>query len=209
MQPRTKTARKPRPIGPRREEILAAALKLFSEYGVHAVTTRQIAAAVGISQPSLYAFFPNKQALEGEVCVRVFDELTSRLTRGLNALKQGRCDIRELGTIYIGFGLTRPDAYRLAFMVEKSDPNAAVSAAGDSVLEASLRSIEVLREALRYTKGAALPPDQLELLAQSVWSGLHGLVSLLLARHLFPWCERKILIKFHIDRVFAGVLCKP
>lgn len=206
MQPRTKTARKPRPIGPRREEILAAALKLFSEYGVHAVTTRQIAAAVGISQPSLYAFFPNKQALEGEACVRVFDELTSRLAKGLNALKRGRCDIRELGRIYIDFGLKRPDAYRLAFMVEKSEPEDAASTDGDTVLEASLKSIEVLREALRFTRGAAVPQQQRELLAQSVWSGLHGLVSLLLARGHFPWCERNQLIKFHINRVFAGVV---
>ena len=33
----------------RREEILAAALKLFTEFGLYAVSTRQIAQAVGIS----------------------------------------------------------------------------------------------------------------------------------------------------------------
>ncbi len=58
-------------------------------HGMQAVTTRQIAAAVGVSQPSLYAFFPNKQALEAEVCTRAFEELTSRTTAGLAALKRG------------------------------------------------------------------------------------------------------------------------
>ena len=205
MESKTNFARKPRRVGPRREEILTAALKLFAEHGVHTVTTRQIAAAVGISQPSLYSFFPNKQALEAEVCVRAFDELTSRLTEGLDSLKRGRCNIRELGRIYVDFGLTRRDAYRLAFMVEKSEPVAAASSSGESILEASSKSFHVLREALGFTLGAGLPPHELELLAQSLWAALHGLISLLLARPLFPWSKQNRLIEFHIDRVFAQV----
>ena len=209
MESETKFARKPKPIGPRREEILAVALKLFAEHGVYAVTTRQIASAVGISQPSLYAFFPSKQALEAEVCVRAFDELTSRITEGLDALKRGSCDICDLGKTYVDFGLTHPDAYRLAFMVEKPDPVSAASSSGDSVLAVSLKSFHVLREALRLTLGAGLPPQELELLAQSVWAALHGLVSLLLARPLFPWSERNRLIEFHITRIFARDACEP
>jgi len=209
MDSKTKGVRKPRPVGPRREEILAAALKLFAEYGVHGVTTRQIASAVGISQPSLYAFFPNKRALEGEVCVRAFDELTSRLKDGLDALKRGICDVRDLGRIYVDFGLTRPDAYRLAFMVEKGDPVTAVGSSGDTVMEAGSKSYNVLREALGITLGAGLPPEELGLLAQSLWAALHGLVSLLLARPLFPWCEQKRLIEFHVNRVFGVVICPP
>lgn len=205
MEPETRLGRKPKPIGPRREEILAAALKLFAEHGAHAVTTRQIASAVGISQPSLYAFFPNKHALEAEVCVRAFGELTSRLNQGLDALKRGSCDIRDLGRIYIDFGLTRPDVYRLAFMVEKGDPAGAIGSSGESVLKASLRSFHVLREALHLTLGTGLPPDDLDLLAQSLWAALHGLVSLFLARPLFPWSEQHRLIEFHLARVFAQV----
>lgn len=199
----TEFARKPRPIGPRREEILAAALKLFDEHGMHAVTTRQIAAAVGISQPSLYAFFPNKQTLEAEVCTRAFEELTLRITAGLAALKRGNSDICKLGRIYVDFGLAHPDAYRLAFMVEKPGLVPTVRSGGDPMLEAGLKAFYLLREAVSLTIGAGLPSQELELLAQSQWAALHGLVSLLLARPSFPWRKRNRLIEFHINRVFA------
>jgi AcrR family transcriptional regulator len=187
-------------VGPRREEILAAALKLFSEHGVHAVTTRQIASAVGISQPSLYAFFPNKQALEAEVCTRAFGELTSRITGGVEALKRGSCDIYDLGKIYVEFGLAHPDAYRLAFMVEKPTPGP--SGTRDPILAAGLKAFSLLREAVGLTIGAGLSPKELELMAQSLWASLHGLVSLLIARPNFPWSQRTRLVKSHVARVF-------
>lgn len=203
MQRKSKPTRRPRPVVPRREEILAVALKLFSEHGMQAVTTRQIASAVGISQPSLYAFFPNKQALETEVGTRAFEELTSRITEGLDALKRGSCDIRDLGKIYVDFGLAHPDAYRLAFMVEKPSSVAAVNGSEDPILAAGLKAFYLLREAVTFSFGARLKEGELELLAQSLWAALHGLVSLLLARPDFPWSKRKRLIEFHINRVFS------
>jgi AcrR family transcriptional regulator len=203
MKSTTESVRKARPTGPRREEILAAALKLFGEHGMHAVTTRQIAAAVGISQPSLYAFFPNKQALEAEVCTRAFEELTARITKGLGALKRGKSDICRLGRIYIDFGLANPDAYRLAFMIEKPDPAHAIGSGDDPILTAGLKAFYLLREAVGLTIGACLPPQELELLAQSLWASLHGLVSLMLARPNFPWRKQNRLIEFHIARVCA------
>jgi AcrR family transcriptional regulator len=178
-------------------------MKLFSEYGMNAVTTRQIAAAVGISQPSLYAFFPNKQALEAEVCTRAFEELTARITAGLDALKRGKSNIHKLGRIYVDFGLAHTDAYRLAFMVEKPEPGSAGVSGDDPTLIAGLKAFYLLREAVGLTVGASLPPQELELLAQSHWAALHGLVSLLLARPNFPWKKRNRLIEFHIARVFS------
>lgn len=43
--------------------ILRVAQELFMEYGFRAVTTRQIADACGLSQPALYHYFGDKQAL--------------------------------------------------------------------------------------------------------------------------------------------------
>jgi AcrR family transcriptional regulator len=173
---------------------------------MQAVTTRQIAAAVGISQPSLYAFFPNKQALEAEVGTRAFEELTSRITEGLDALKRRRCNICDLGRIYVDFGLTHPDAYRLAFVAEKQDLAPAFNSGDDPILAAGLRAFHLLREAVGITLGEGLPPEEIELLAQSLWAALHGLVALLLARPNFPWSERTRLIEFHLSRIFAPVV---
>ena len=63
----------------RREEILAAALSLFTEFGIYAVSTRQIAQAVGISQPTLYAYFPTKDDIGHELQDRAFALLARKL----------------------------------------------------------------------------------------------------------------------------------
>ena len=47
----------------RREEVLEAALTLVSEHGVAGTSLRKLAAELGISQPSLYHYFPSKDAL--------------------------------------------------------------------------------------------------------------------------------------------------
>src|SRR3954469_21824890 len=47
----------------RREAVLEAAIKEFGEHGYHAARTAGIAARAGISQPYIYALFPNKREL--------------------------------------------------------------------------------------------------------------------------------------------------
>ena len=49
--------------GNRKQEILEAALQLFSAYGFEATSISQIADAVGIRKASLYSHFENKQAI--------------------------------------------------------------------------------------------------------------------------------------------------
>src|ERR1051325_2731855 len=47
----------------RREEILAAAIREFSEKGFHGGSTVTIAKNLGISQPNLFRLFPPKKSL--------------------------------------------------------------------------------------------------------------------------------------------------
>src|ERR1700738_5190817 len=50
-----------------RENILAAAVQLFAEYGYHAAPLRDIARIAGIQAASIYHHYPNKQALLVEI----------------------------------------------------------------------------------------------------------------------------------------------
>jgi TetR/AcrR family transcriptional regulator len=80
------------PAEARRESITSAAVRLFSEYGFRAVTTRRLAAAVGISEPVLYEHFANKQELYDAVHDRMFEAL-----RDLNELmgREHSSDVQE------------------------------------------------------------------------------------------------------------------
>jgi hypothetical protein len=46
--------------------------------------------------------------------------------------------------------------------------------------------------------------DDVLLTTQTLWAGLHGLVSLLIARAEFPWVERETLIAAHIAMLRRG-----
>ncbi len=56
-------ASRQRQDGPVREEIMAAARALFRTKGFAATSTREIAAAVGLRQPSLFHYFKGKEAI--------------------------------------------------------------------------------------------------------------------------------------------------
>ena len=47
----------------RREQVIDAAVREFAEHGFHATSTTAIAKRAGISQPYIYALFPNKHEL--------------------------------------------------------------------------------------------------------------------------------------------------
>jgi len=47
----------------RREQVIEAAVKEFAAHGYHATSTSSIAKRAGISQPYIYALFPNKREL--------------------------------------------------------------------------------------------------------------------------------------------------
>ncbi len=59
----------------RREQVLEAAVQEFAELGYQAASTAAIARRAGISQPYIYALFPNKR----ELFLAVHDHVTERI----------------------------------------------------------------------------------------------------------------------------------
>lgn len=196
-----RSPRKAKGAGPeQREEILAAALRLFGQFGLYGVSTRQIAQAVGVSQPTLYAYFASKDEIAAELHARAFRELEARLRVGVrdaDTLEAVAAGLR----IYLDFGLENPDAYRVAFMIE--GPHGRVAVAGpvdeSDVSVPGHTAFDILRRMIadlhRRGLGAGDDPERM---AQSVWAGMHGLVSLLIARPGFPWAEREALVAGHV-----------
>jgi len=59
----TREPRRRRNAGERRAEILRAAAQCFGTRGFHGTTTRDVAAAVGITEAALYRYFTGKEAI--------------------------------------------------------------------------------------------------------------------------------------------------
>jgi AcrR family transcriptional regulator len=188
--------------GERREEILVHALRLISEAGVHNVSTRQIAHAVGISQPTLYAYFPNRHALVAEVASRAFAALAARMRQAAAAEGSAECRLKAMARNYVTFGLEQPDAYRVAFMIESG--NVEDKSGENRVLLAGIETFEIHRLCVAQYLPEGSSEDLMTLIAQSMWASLHGLVSLLIARPKFPWADRQLLIDWHIEAMTQG-----
>jgi len=182
--------------GERREQILEVALRLFGERGAGNVTTRQIAEAVGISQPSLYAHFPSAEAIADELCVRAFAALQTRFAAMVADVADPWQRIDLLGRAYIEFGLDHPDMYRIAFMpTREMQPPPGMTfdlATCDPGLAAGLRAFADLGAAIVAVRG--VNDDHTALIAQAIWSAVHGVTSLLIAKPYFPWADRERLI---------------
>jgi TetR/AcrR family transcriptional repressor of mexJK operon len=75
----------------KREAILAAAIRMFSEHGYSKVTMADIAEGAPVSKPTLYNYFADKQALFGAVV----EHQCRTLLGGLSAAKRRKQDPRE------------------------------------------------------------------------------------------------------------------
>src|SRR5712692_2819231 len=67
-----------------RENVLAAAVQLFAEYGYHAAPLRDIAKITGIQAASIYYHYANKEALLVEIMETHMRQLNANLERILH-----------------------------------------------------------------------------------------------------------------------------
>ncbi|MFJ9456676.1 TetR/AcrR family transcriptional regulator [Kitasatospora sp. NPDC101447] len=108
----------PRPQA-RREELLAAAVRLFHQRGFDNVSTDQLGAAVGISGPSVYRHFDSKAHLLAASLVRSRERLWHEVDGAITAAAgPGAALAAGLGA-YVGFALRNGDY--LGAMLSETD----------------------------------------------------------------------------------------
>lgn len=190
----------------RRPEILAAAKELFLADGYEAFTTRKLAARVGLSQTGLYVYFKSKEELLDTLCRQSFVALGDDFRRAIAGAGEGMSRLRALGLAYIEFGLTHPDEYRLTFLegpglnkMSPPDASGAPQGVGHNVFA-------IIRDELaRLAEAGELRPLDLTVATHTVWFGLHGLVSIFIARPGYLRAERETLIEDLLDSLENGL----
>src|SRR5919202_380443 len=120
MTPATRRARARRGEGELlRNDILAAAERLLIQTGDDdAVSIRAIADAAGVTPPSIYLHFSDKNELLAAVCearFRDFDQYLQDATAGIDDPVEA---LGARGRAYVRFGLEHPEHYRILFMTK-------------------------------------------------------------------------------------------
>ena len=84
----------------RREQLIAAAVTEFAAHGFHATSTTAIAERAGISQPYVYALFPNKHELFLASNSEVIDRIRGAFAEAARGLETPEERLDAMGKAY-------------------------------------------------------------------------------------------------------------
>jgi AcrR family transcriptional regulator len=161
-----------------RARILDAAREVFVELGFEATTMRRVAQRAGYTTGALVHHFRDKESLLMALCAADFLSLRREFDR-IARIENSVARLRELCRSYVGFARKYPNHYQLMFMT--IHPNTPVEERGivkgnpDEDAYAFLRqTVEAARQAGKFRPEY----DDADLLAQVLWSGIHGVIAL-------------------------------
>jgi AcrR family transcriptional regulator len=165
-----------------RTEILDATTELLLETGdATAVSIRSVARRVGVTPPSIYLHFADKTALLDAVCCRYFDKLDDEMQAVAGAYSGAIDVLRAQGMAYLRFALKTPVLYRIATMGyghPGSDVDVALNSSAFGHLRATVQAL---------IADGTYPPDDPTTLALELWTAVHGVAAMLIARPYLPW----------------------
>ncbi|HZP31575.1 MAG TPA: TetR/AcrR family transcriptional regulator [Acidimicrobiia bacterium] len=177
-----------------RDEILDVAEELLVSTGdENAVSIRAIAQRVGVTPPSIYLHFADKESLLWAVCERQFAKFDAVLEAASATTDDPIEALRRRGEAYARFGLEHPDAYRMMFMARPTVADRHAATIDRSGGSAFTHHVEAVQRAI--DTGALRPDLDALQVAIFTWSGMHGITSLLISLASFPWPDREQLVR--------------
>lgn len=186
MPPKAKTEQEKQQLKMR---IIDAARDLFVSKGVDAVSMREIAKGIGYSATSIYSYYADKEAVLRAICDTDFLALAS----SLNDIMQIQDPVERMlamGQGYAKFALTHPNQYQLMFMTPsvQCDPEKSNieknSAEQDAYMQLKI-VVTAVYEAERFREELT----DVDLIAQTIWAGMHGVCSLQISLENDAWFE--------------------
>lgn len=193
-----------------REKIIEAARELFVEKGYEGVSMRQIANKIEYTPTTIYGHFQDKEQLFLEICHQDFAKLATSFLK-VAKIADPIERLRKLGQAYVEFGLENPNHYRTMFMTQRPPvPEEMNRLMGKGNPEED--AYEFLRGIVAEAMQAGAFREELkdlDLIAQTVWAGVHGVISLQIAKrndNWVPWRSLKKRAELMIDSQLHGLL---
>lgn len=97
-----------------RREILDAAWEVAREHGLAALTLREVAARIGMQAPSLYSYFPSKDAIYDAMFAEAWSDCLESMTAHVQTLPISPRDaLKSLARHYFNFAVADLPRYQL------------------------------------------------------------------------------------------------
>ena len=187
-----------------RDELLAAALVLFMEGGLEAVTMRAVATRVGVSAMTPYRYFEDK----GHLLRGIWQHMLGAAWQAMLAASQGLGDIRDRVraqiNAFIDYWEANPQHYRLVYMTEQTmrhDEQGTLAALPiyASVLDASLMTS---RELAAQVGG---DPAHAKLASDIRFMMVSGYLHARLVNRRYPWTAPDILRPAFVELILEAM----
>lgn len=184
--------RNPKGQGERlRDDLLEAAASVLGETGdERGLSMREVARRAGVTPPSVYLHFDDRDDLVAAVVVDRF----ARLGRAIGVAVAAAPDdaaarLRAGCRAYVRLGLQDPGTYRVLFGGDTA------TQLEDEARELTMGPFHALADGIgaAQTAGVVRDGDPFRL-ATHVWATLHGLVALRRSRPAFPWAAADELV---------------
>jgi len=191
-----------------RQELLAAAARLFSERGLEGVTIRAVAALAGVSAMTPYRYFSNKADLLAGLWQSVLTEVYSAMKGAVGAASGARARQRASLDSFLTYWESNPDHYRLVYMTEQTTRSG--NRAGDRpALTESPIYQEILGLVLEVTRDLAreigADMTHAKLAGDIRFMMLLGYLHSQLVNRRYPWSDRHLLRANYIEQIVLTV----
>jgi AcrR family transcriptional regulator len=174
-----------------RKLILDASIKLFIEEGFGNVTIRKIADLIEYSPTTVYLYFKDKD----EILTALHDvgfQKMQEFNHDLASINNPLLRLHKMGENYLQFGMENPEFYDLMFIM--GEPMKAFEEVGCEWKPGDA-AIKVLQATVTecIEKNYLIKADP-RLVSLSVWSFVHGLVSLAIRERMEKFVPEKEML---------------
>lgn len=162
-----------------REQLCAAASRLFAQRGTDGVTMRALAEVMGISPMKPYHYFRDKEEILAAAMTRAFNRFVAALEEADGSEGTARERATAKRQAYIQFALAEPDCYRIMFELPHPE-----TARYPALQEAMDKTRATMRRSLDDLIADGVVEGDRDLLGNVFWCSMHGPVSVYLAGKL-------------------------
>lgn len=165
-----------------RDEIIDAAIDLVLEAKeLRAPSIREVARKIGVTPPSIYLHFADKDELMDAVCGQYYQRLDDEMVTAALDQPTALERLHAQGMAYVRFAVETPLMYRLATSAPPRD---------DSELDETLVSAAFahLHKGVQELVGEGFYPDgDTVAMALQLWTAAHGVASMIVTKPYLPW----------------------